>query len=85
MAERCKSQKWKERGRKEGRNEGREGGRAYLKDGPREGIGVEEVGEELGHVSELVRLEPVDGRVLLVEGLLEGVLGRGGGREGGRD
>lgn len=35
---------------------------------------MQEVGEELGHVPELVRLQPVDGRVLLREDLLEVVL-----------
>ena len=72
------------KGGREGGRKGRREGGTYLKDSPGEGVRVEEVREELGHVAEFVGLESVDGGVLLVEGLFERVLEGEGGREGGR-
>ena len=38
---------------------------------PRHGVGGEQVGEKLGHVAEFVRLQAVNGAVLLHEDLVE--------------
>ena len=38
---------------------------------PRNGVGVEQVREEAADVAQLVRLQAVDGRVLLLEDLLQ--------------
>lgn len=52
----------------------REKEEGYLKDRPGQGVAVEQVGENLGHIPQFVGLEAVDGRVLLFENLLERVL-----------